>query len=121
MSYYIGIDLGGTNIKAGIVNLEAGKVVAADSVPTLAREGHDAVMARMAGLIESSLTAHGTYISISPIKQPQFIVRTTTSSSHLKSCVQIKYESSCAVAWVDVYAEKSLTVQVSNSHVLFSG
>lgn len=59
MSYYIGIDLGGTNIKAGIVDLDAGSVVAAESTPTLARDGHDAVMARMADLIESSLAAHG--------------------------------------------------------------
>ena len=58
MTYYIGIDLGGTNIKAGIVDLEAGKVVASHSTPTLAREGHDAVMARMADLIEKSLAAN---------------------------------------------------------------
>src|SRR5512136_2445629 len=59
MSYYIGIDLGGTNIKAGIVDLEAGKMMASHSTPTLAREGPDAVMPRMAGLIESSLAANG--------------------------------------------------------------
>ena len=59
MSYYIGIDLGGTNIKAGIVDLEAGKMVASHSTPTLAREGPDAVMERMANLIESSLAANG--------------------------------------------------------------
>ena len=32
--YYIGIDLGGTNIAAGIVT-EEGKIVVKDSVPTL--------------------------------------------------------------------------------------
>ncbi len=58
MNYYIGIDLGGTNIKAGIVDLASGKMVASHSTPTLAREGPEAVMARMAGLIESSLAAN---------------------------------------------------------------
>lgn len=48
MQKYIGIDLGGTNIKAGIVDLDSGVVVASKSIPTMAREGHDAVMQRMA-------------------------------------------------------------------------
>ncbi len=48
MKKYIGIDLGGTNIKAGIVDMDAGTVVANKSIPTLAREGHEAVMKRMA-------------------------------------------------------------------------
>jgi glucokinase len=51
MKKYIGIDLGGTNIKAGIVDLEKGKVIASTSIPTLAREGHDAVMQRMADVV----------------------------------------------------------------------
>ena len=34
--YYIGIDLGGTNIAAGIVDGENGKIVIKDSVPTKA-------------------------------------------------------------------------------------
>jgi glucokinase len=53
MKKFIGIDLGGTNLRAGIVDLESGTVLKIKSVPTLAREGHDAVMARMADLVKS--------------------------------------------------------------------
>jgi len=34
MTNYIGCDLGGTNIKAGIVNLETGSVLHSESIPT---------------------------------------------------------------------------------------
>jgi glucokinase len=50
---FIGVDLGGTNIKAGIVDLETGELIITRSTPTLAREGHDAVMLRIAGLIDA--------------------------------------------------------------------
>ncbi|NOT61307.1 MAG: ROK family protein [Acidobacteria bacterium] len=46
----IGIDLGGTNIKAALVNLDTGEITHATSIPTDAHEGHDAVIARMAQL-----------------------------------------------------------------------
>jgi len=49
MPIVIGIDLGGTNIKAGLVQ-EDGKVLEAVSTPTLAQEGPDAVVGRMAKL-----------------------------------------------------------------------
>ncbi len=35
MTIYIGCDLGGTNIKAGIVNLETGYVLHSESVLTI--------------------------------------------------------------------------------------
>lgn len=54
---YVGVDLGGTNIKAGILDLKAGKLIARRSTPTLAREGHDAVMARIAALIDELIIA----------------------------------------------------------------
>lgn len=50
MKKYIGCDLGGTNLRAAIVDVETGAVLQQMSVPTLAREGHDAVMKRMADL-----------------------------------------------------------------------
>ena len=56
---YIGFDLGGTNLRAVIVDLETGQVSHLLSMPTLAREGHDAVMVRMADLIEQVITASG--------------------------------------------------------------
>lgn len=51
MNVYIGCDLGGTNIKAGLVDIEKGKVLNSASIPTKARQGPDAVLDRMAGLI----------------------------------------------------------------------
>jgi glucokinase len=54
---YIGCDLGGTNLRAGIVDPNTGQVSHLLSGPTLAREGHDAVMARMAALIEDVINA----------------------------------------------------------------
>lgn len=50
MKNFIGCDLGGTNLRAAVVNVENGKVLHQKSVPTLAREGHEAVMKRMAEL-----------------------------------------------------------------------
>jgi glucokinase len=58
MKKYIGCDLGGTNLRAAIVDIETGKVLNQKSIATQARKGHDAVMKRMADLflqiIESS-------------------------------------------------------------------
>src|SRR5688572_23287596 len=50
MKTYIGCDLGGTNMRAAIVDVETGTVLHHISVPTRAREGHEAVMKRMADL-----------------------------------------------------------------------
>ena len=41
---YIGIDLGGTNIAAGIVD-ENGNIICKGSVPTLRERGNDAIVA----------------------------------------------------------------------------
>ncbi|HWT77580.1 MAG TPA: ROK family protein, partial [Candidatus Methylomirabilis sp.] len=59
MDRFVGVDLGGTNLRAGIVDLESGQVIAHQSVPTLAREGHDAVMVRIAGLVDALLAREG--------------------------------------------------------------
>lgn len=57
--YYIGCDLGGTNLRAGLVNIESGEISNLTSVDTLAREGHDAVMVRMVELFRHVLDATG--------------------------------------------------------------
>ena len=59
MDLFVGVDLGGTNLRAGIVDLEAGQVLALESVPTQAREGHEAVMRRMADLILGTIASAG--------------------------------------------------------------
>lgn len=56
---FIGIDLGGTNIKAALVNTDTGEIAATRSTPTRAREGHDAVIAQMAVLIEEIILTAG--------------------------------------------------------------
>lgn len=52
MNYYIGCDLGGTNLRAAIVDISTGEVLFHTTIPTLAREGHESVMHRMADLFE---------------------------------------------------------------------
>lgn len=59
MNMYVGCDLGGTNIKVGVVDVEIGRIVEVQSAPTLAREGHNAVMARMADLIDKVIADSG--------------------------------------------------------------
>ncbi len=59
MKIYVGCDLGGTNIKVGVVDVETGNIIEMQSAPTLAREGHDAVMTRMAALIDKVIADSG--------------------------------------------------------------
>lgn len=51
MKPFVGCDLGGTNLRAAVVDVDTGAVLHQASIPTLAREGHASVMDRMAGLI----------------------------------------------------------------------
>jgi glucokinase len=51
-SFYIGIDIGGTNIKAALVDTDTGEITATRSTPTHAREGHSAVILQMAVLVD---------------------------------------------------------------------
>ncbi len=50
MNYYAGIDLGGTNIKCGIVD-ETGGIIVQESVPTHSERGFSYVAETMAGLV----------------------------------------------------------------------
>lgn len=50
-NYYVGVDLGGTNIAAGITD-ENFKMLVKGSVPTLAQRGADAIAADMAALVK---------------------------------------------------------------------
>jgi len=59
MRWFLGCDLGGTNLRAGIVDVLTGEFSQAASIPTVAREGHNAVMARMVELLQSVLAAGG--------------------------------------------------------------
>jgi len=59
MKKFIGCDLGGTNLRAAIVDVDSGIVLQQMSVPTMAREGHEAVMQRMADLVLQAIQAAG--------------------------------------------------------------
>ncbi len=59
MRLSIGCDLGGTNLRAAIVDVETGRIVCQKSVPTLAREGHEAVMRRMGALFLELIDSAG--------------------------------------------------------------
>lgn len=60
MKKYIGCDLGGTNLRAAIVDVESGKVLHHKSIPTRAREGYDAVMRRMSDLFLELIRSSGS-------------------------------------------------------------
>lgn len=51
----VGVDLGGTNLRAAVVNADTGQVLADAREPTRAHEGPLAVIQRMAALIEQSI------------------------------------------------------------------
>ncbi len=48
--YVVGIDLGGTQVRAGLVD-EKGRIVRREAMPTRAREGQEAVLNRIATLV----------------------------------------------------------------------
>jgi len=51
MKYYIGVDLGGTSVKAGVVS-ERGKLIHKDSMPTGSHKGQDAMIADIVELCQ---------------------------------------------------------------------
>ena len=65
MKYYIGIDLGGTNIAGGLVD-ENGKILKKISVPTEVERGENAI------------------IDKSPICAEKFVMKTISSCRKLK-------------------------------------
>lgn len=58
-SLFVGIDVGGTNIRAAVFDLADGKTKAVKQVATLAREGHLAVIDRIIQLVKELLTIAG--------------------------------------------------------------
>lgn len=56
--HHVGVDLGGTNMGAALLD-EDGHILDKATVPTLAHEGHDAVIERMAQLIERVVEGAG--------------------------------------------------------------
>lgn len=59
MKVYAGVDLGGTNIKAGLVDVEKGNLLISDSVPTQSHLGPESVLSRMAKLVKKLISQSG--------------------------------------------------------------
>jgi glucokinase len=59
MNRYIGIDLGGTNLRAAIADTETGEICYQRTSPTLATEGQEAVIQRIVQLITELIQISG--------------------------------------------------------------
>src|SRR5512135_3013283 len=59
MKKYIGCDMGGTNLRAAVVDVENGAVLHQASHPTQARDGYEAVMQRLADLVHQVIRSAG--------------------------------------------------------------
>ncbi len=55
MQYAIGVDLGGTKTAAGVVSA-AGEVLFSETIPTLNRDGGDAILDATAALVSSLMS-----------------------------------------------------------------
>jgi glucokinase len=60
MSHYIGIDLGGTNLRAAIADTDTGQIFHQRKRPTLANEGQEAVIGRIVDLIRELVQINGS-------------------------------------------------------------
>lgn len=59
MNHYIGIDLGGTNLRAAIADTDTGQIFHQRKRPTLAAEGQEAVIRRIIELTRELMQANG--------------------------------------------------------------
>jgi glucokinase len=60
MAWIVGVDLGGTNLRAARIDTDSGQIFARQSVPTEAHKGYDSVIARMAELVQAVLREGGS-------------------------------------------------------------
>jgi glucokinase len=60
MTRYIGIDLGGTNLRAAIADTETGQIFHQLKCPTQAAEGQEAVIKRIVSLIRDLTQVGGS-------------------------------------------------------------
>lgn len=64
MSHYIGIDFGGTNLRAAIADTNTGQIFHPQKRPTLASEGQEAVIERIVELVRELIRTNGATGSI---------------------------------------------------------
>ena len=65
MAYYIGVDIGGTNLKAGVVDGQ-GQIISESSVPTGADRPQDVVLSDILGAVMTSIA--GANISVKDVR-----------------------------------------------------
>lgn len=63
MSYYAGIDLGGTKIAAGILDSERGELIAQDVIPTRPHQGIDTILKNMTTLVTALASRSGVSLT----------------------------------------------------------
>jgi glucokinase len=56
---YIGVDLGGTNLRAALIDTRGGSIIFQRKCQTLARDGQEAVIQRIVGLIQEVIAESG--------------------------------------------------------------
>jgi glucokinase len=59
VDYFVGVDVGGTHLRAAVRPAGESRLLAALHAPTLSHEGHAAVLARLAELIRAAVAAAG--------------------------------------------------------------
>ena len=101
----VGIDLGGTNIKAGLVTRE-GEVLRRARCETLADEGPDAVLGRMAGLAEELLEAEGAASS-------EIIGVGVGSPGPLNTKTGVVVYTPNLPGWTDIHVSETLKARLS--------
>ena len=69
MKYYAGIDIGGTNIKTGIVD-ELGEIVAEDSIPTGADRPQEVVLQDIIASVRGCVSTAGASLSAAGMGSP---------------------------------------------------
>lgn len=63
MRHYVGVDLGGTNLQAAVIDTESGSILCQSRSPTYAQEGQEAVIQRMTQLIREVIAKSGIPIA----------------------------------------------------------
>ena len=88
MKYYIGVDIGGTNIKAGVVD-ENAQLVSKISLKTNAADGYKSVLAVIIDAVEQAVISTGRTFRLQRILQ-----NISASVSSLKMTLMLRHTAS---------------------------
>ena len=107
--YYVGIDVGGTGLKAGVVN-EEGKIISKVSCPTLVERGAEPVVTDMANLALKAIEEAGLKlddvkavgIGIPGILDPR--------TGHVPFCTNLHWHDVPLIEWMQRVIDKPIFV-----------